>query len=388
MRRVPRRMCWLLAMAGVVCLSTFGGRIEAQAAPIADSLQIAGVAFLPSDSLFPIARAIMARADAQNTPLSGVMVAAFRAAAFPVRTDYAVRKGRALAFAFDDEYQVVDKVLDKYRVITVISAQLLTIDFRTQQAVSAMPVTVDFIDMSSTPPDDAMRARTVADLTKLFTNAGPDGPFAQSAEVFRNLIPPSEGGCLVRIGTVAYDKPTADAIVGRVHGDTLRLNRLLASLLSRTWMTAARQPILPSGGSQARDQMMGRFSDTEMFLLKIPSADYNLSFVDIQTKRGIAGQNAVLRVEGIGMQVKLVVTDAVLNMPVTSGTYRTVKMDTLSVLSPPTDGWVAVSNTLKSLTAGIGAAAQANDRKWLVNNDVDKTSFPSLPQWIKQRCGS
>ena len=357
-----------------------------------DSIQLAGVAFLTAakdvDSLFPISSAVMKRATAREQPLNGALLAAMTAAGVPIRTDYAARTGRAIAFAFDDEYQVVEQFGKVYRVATVVSGQLLTMDFRTQQAVSAMPVTLDFLYLSDTEPDAATREKIISQVTEKFLDTSPDGVFPSAVRVYQNLVPASEGGCLVRIGEVTFDPSVVDATKGRFGTDTVRLRRVLQSQLGRTWMTASRQPLLPIGDSQARGTMQGRFANGEVFNLRIPSADYELNFTGITTKRGVAGQSAVLRIEGTGLRYRLLVTDAELKQPVTSGTFGTVQMDTLSVSSPPVDGWSAISNAVKSLTGAIGAAAAREDRKWLQSNDVDKTSATSLPTWIKKRCGN
>lgn len=394
-RRTARR---LAVVAAASCLPHTATLALAQQAAPADSLQIAGVAFLSAenttDALFPVTRAMITASEKQKADtvrpdlLTRVMVRAFRSAGIPIRDDVAGRTGQVLAFAFDDEYQVEDRIRDSYRVITVLSAQLLTIDFRTQQVVSAMPVSFDLTSVSATPPDDAFRARIVSNLTEQFIDASATGVFGRAAETFRRLVPASEGGCLVRIGEATYAPSTIEAIQGKFGTDTARFARSVMSLLGRTWATTARQALIPNGNSAARTRMQGRFTNAEVFNLKIPSADYEIAFTDIATKRGIAGQNSAIRVEGIGMQFKLIVSDTELKKSVTGGTFSTVQLDTLPAQSPPIDSWVAISNTLKSLTAGVGTAARAGDRKWLKANDSEKTSVSTLPEWVAKRCGN
>ncbi len=358
-------------------------------------MQLAGVAFLSADSdadaLFPIARAVTKRAergDGQPSLLNKALLDAMIGAGMPVRTDLAARTGRALAFAFDDEYQVVEQFGAVHRVATVVSGQLLMVDFRTQQVLSAMPVTLDFLYLSDARPDAATQEKIVAQITEKFLDGSPAGVFPSAVRVYQNLIPAADGGCLVKLGDVTFDASLIDATKGRFGTDSTRLRRVLQAQLGRTWMTASRQAMLPSGASQATGRMQGRFANGEVFNLRIPSADYELHFTGIAAKRGVAGQNAVLRVEGTGLRYRLLVTDAELKQPVTSGTFATVQMDTLSASSPPLDGWSAISNAVKSLTGSIGAAAVRDDRKWLQSNDSDKTSANSLPTWIKKRCGN
>jgi len=382
------------ALTAAVLLAQMGSPLTvlAQGSAAQDSVQIAGTAFLTAaasvDTLFPIVSGVMKLVEARQQPLSGALLGALRAAGVPVRTDYAARTGRALAFAFDDEYQVVEQFGKVYRVATVISAQLLTIDFRTQQAVSAMPVTLDFLYLSDAPPDGSTREKIIEQVAAKFVDNTDAGIFPSAVRVYQNLIPAAEGGCLVQLGALSFDQSVVDATRSRFGDDTLRLRRVLQAQLGRTWMTAARQPLLPIGQSQARAVMQGRFANGEVFNLRIPSADYELNFTAITTKRGIAAQNNVLRVEGTGLRYKLLVTDTELKQPVTSGNFGIVQMDTLSMSSPPIDGWSAISNAVKSLTGAVGAAAARDDRKWLQANDTDRTSSPSLPNWIKKRCGN
>jgi hypothetical protein len=153
-------------------------------------------------------------------------------------------------------------------------------------------------------------------------------------------------------------------------------------------MSTSRQPLLPNGDSQARGQMQGRFANGEVFNLRIPAPDYDLGFTDMSLKRGVAGQNNIVRVEGTGLRYTLRATDTELKQPVTTGTFQVVQMDTLAVTSPPMDGWVAVSNALRQVTGSIGAAAERGDRKWLQANDATKNSMSTLPSWLRKRCGS
>ena len=134
--------------------------------------------------------------------------------------------------------------------------------------------------------------------------------------------------------------------------------------------------------------MQGRFANGEVFNLRIPDPDYELIFSDVDTRRGIAGKNNVIRVEATGLRYTLRVQDAVMAKPVASGTYQLVQLDTLSVNSPPVDGWTAVSNALASLTAGVGVSAKTDDRAWLKANDVDKTSTTTLPSFLRKRCAN
>lgn len=366
--------------------------LGAQAVARQDSVQLAGVAFLAdardAAALFPVATAIVSGAQAAGRPLAPVLGKVLSAAGVLVRTDLASRTGRALAFVFDDEYQLVDRVLDGYRVLTVLSAQLLTLDFRTQQAVSAMPVFVEYRSISTQPPSAADQSRMIEALIQRFGDEGPEGVFSRAAHVFRQVQVADDGGCLVRIGDITYDSSVVATIQERFGPDTARAARLLRTIIGEAWTTTTRQSLVPNENSQARGQMQGRFADGEIFTLRIPEPDYLLTFSDMRVRRGLAGQNAVVRVEGFGLQVNLTVEDTELRKPITSGRFSSVALDTLSVMSPPTNGWVNLSNSLQSLVTRIGSAAASSDRRWLQANDADKTSYPTLPQWLAKRCGA
>lgn len=383
----------LLCAAAIAFIGVFPRDARAAQAQATDSLQLAGVAFLAadaaSDSLFPIAKAVMATATANGTTLNQALISAFRAAGLPVKADdVAVRAGKALAFAFEDEYQVLEQFGKQYRIGTVITAQLLTIDFRTQQIVSAMPVTLDYLSFPEGEPTVKDQEAMIAGVTAQFLDQSEKGVFVNAANVFRNLIPASEGGCLVRLGAVTFDQTIRDATAARFGADTARLKRVLTSNFARTWMTTARQPLLPNENSQARNTMQGRFSNGEVFNLRIPKPDYEMEVQNLTTKRAVVGSNNVVRVEGTALRFRLLVTDTELRQPVTSGTFQAIKLDTMSVASPSTDGWTSVSNAVKSLMASVGRAAEQGDRKWLEVNDAEKKSFPSLPTWIRRRCGN
>jgi hypothetical protein len=367
-------------------LAGYASEVVAQGAP--DSLQFAGVAFLANaasiEQQFPTAAALIQTSAERGRPLHGQLLQELRLAGVPVRTGLDARLGTALAFVFDDEYRTVQPYPGgQFKVVTVLSAQLLAVDFTDESVVASLPVIVEHVGMHLTAPGGNPSQEAVQEVVD---DLLAHGVFAHLRSAFSGLHNRYPADCRTRIGRIEADTGTTSIGAFRFEDDAERLTGAVRAIAARYWSSAARQPLLPSGHSQARNQMMTRFANGDVYRLRIPEPDFEIHLLDIRTRRSPAGGNAARRIDATGVQAQLSVTETFAGSVIASGTFRLVTFDTVPAGVAERDAWPGFVNTLKSLVAGIGAAAREENAKWFRENDLAATIHPRLGEWLT-RCG-
>ncbi|WP_298266372.1 hypothetical protein [Gemmatimonas sp.] len=339
------------------------------------------------DSLFPLASSLERMAEAGGQSLSNRLLTALRRAGVPVTIGLADRAGLALALAFDEEYRSVEAVQGVgFKIVTTLSAQLLTIDFRDGFAtvLSALPSVVEYVDVQQARPGPSYTQRVADAILPAFMSEDATGQFATLARGFAALPAPGSAICRVQLGEVSFDSVTTRLASPRFGTDTARLRAALAREAARTWVTAARQPLLPTRSSQVQGQMQTRFANGDIYRLRVPEPDYVLAIDNLAARRQVAGQNAALRVDAVGLQLEARVTVPGSPTPLVRGVYRHVTLDTIPQLRTDTDTWSGLVNSLAGLTAKLAIASRSHDQRWFDSADVTRSSFPSLPAWINK----
>lgn len=380
-----------LAIVGALTGVIAGTACQAAAQDRLDSLQFAGIAYLSNadevDVRFTLARTLEQLAEQRGTPLGGVLLDALRRASIPVRTDLARRNGLAVVFAFDDEYRTVEALQGMgYKVVSTLSGQVLTIDFREGMAIvqSTLPVTAEYVDVQGQRPGAEYDDAVAVAMLPMFVRDDETSQFYAAASIVAALPAPGSAVCRARLRVDSFDTVTTRLSASRFGDDSTRLRQALTAALLRTWVTAARQPMLPSASSQAQGQMQARFANGEIYRLEIPDPDYVLELGDIRARRIEAGGNAAIRIDAVGLQFDMTVVEPMSRATVARGTFRRVVTDTVPRLRQEADEWTGVVNSANALTAAIAAAARRDDRCWFEANDLAHSSHPSLSAWLKK----
>ena len=373
----------------LLLVTTVSGSLKAQARH--DSLQFAGVAYLGDaaqlDVQFPVARAVERLAERKGSPLLATLRAALLDAGVPLRIDLAQRAGLAVVFAFDDEYRSVEAFSGVgFKIVSSLSGQLLTMNFEEGFAtvLTALPATIEYVDARSTRPDAGYDDEVAAALFATINGAGKTGQFAQMARTYASLPAPSTAICRVRLADVTFDSVTVRLASQRFGNDTARLRSALAREIARTWVTAARQPLLPIRSSQAEGLMQARFANGEIYRLRVPEPDYLLAINDVRSRRAVAGSNSAMRIDAVGAQLTASVIEPHGGAIAARGVFRIVILDTIAQLRTETDTWAGVHSSVSALTAKLGAAARRADKEWFDANDATRTSYFTLPPWLKK----
>ena len=107
-RNGTRSLRRLLMAVGICLIVTTPAR--AQRLDIRDSIQYSGIAFLEEPARFPTTNAMLRLAAARGTPVDSALVGALRRSGLSLRLELVQGKSAtALAFAFGDEYRIVER---------------------------------------------------------------------------------------------------------------------------------------------------------------------------------------------------------------------------------------------------------------------------------------
>lgn len=352
-----------------------------------EPMQFAGIAYLDDSARFPVSQALMRAADRNGTRLGTVLQVALRRAGIPIRVgeDLATsRRTTALAFAFETEYRVEERYdVGLTKTTTVIAGQLLAIDFENQVVKTSFPFLYEYVDIrdKDRPAEDARAI--AAHILPAFVDTTHAGVFQDLVSAVQGL-PSVTAGCTARIAGIRPDTATRRAGAARFGGDSIRLISSLATAIGGQLTASARLPLLPFREDRARAQMQARFDDGEIFNLQIPEPDYTIVIDDFRTRRATVGQNASRRVDATGIQYALSVTFQ--DRLIARGEFRLVQLDTVPVGKTSSDSWRDVIAVTKGLTANIGTNTFGRNERWFRTNDLSRTAFPALSDWLLGRC--
>lgn len=360
---------------------------EAQNLVSSEPIQFAGIAYLDDSTRFPVSRALRDAARQNGIRLEKVLQAALRRAGVSLQVDDNLatsRRTTALALAFESEYRVQERYDGGItKTTTVITGQLLAIDFETQVVKISFPFLYEYVDAPG-------RGRPMEDVRAIAARILPAFVDTTQAGVFQDLVSAVQGlpsitaRCSVRITAIRPDTVTQRVGAARFGADSARLIASLASAIGGQLIASAGLPLLPFSIDKARAQLQARFDDGEIFNLGIPESDYNIVIDDFRTRRATVGQNASRRVDATRIQYALQVTYD--GRPIARGEFRLTQLDTVPVGKTSSDSWGDILAVTKGLTASVGINTLARNERWFRTNDLSQTAFPALPDWLFRQC--
>lgn len=380
-RNGTRSLRRLLMAVGVCLIVTTPAR--AQRLDIRDSIQYSGIAFLEEPARFPTTNAMLRLAAARGTPVDSALVGALRRSGLSLRLGLAQGKSAtALAFAFGDEYRIVERYSgDLRKVTTGISAQLLAIRFTENEQViqSAFPFLFEYVDVMSKDPGVGYDGQVAAAILPAFVDPGASGVFQELVEMMQSL-PAINAKCTAKVMVVDVDTGTWSAGLTRFAGDSARMRRSLGNTITGQFTSAARMPLLPVSDSRARSSMLARFANGEATNIRIPDPDFEILIENFRTRRMTLGRSASRRIDATGVQFAMRI--ATLGRTVASGEFRLITQDTLPASTESSDPWPVVLGVTKAQAARIGMNTLTRNSRWFDTNDLSRTAFPALPDWL------
>ncbi|VVE58570.1 hypothetical protein PAN31117_05076 [Pandoraea anapnoica] len=185
----------------------------------------------------------------------------------------------ATALVITNETISDERFGDMHKVLVGLRAQALVFDFRAMKIVRAYPLAATYLDvMDHVPTKQESRDRV---LRLLLGDTGKPGLFSRYAEVMSKAALPDSGSKYLQVAHVGIPDAALAHLPSALQAPGAA-QAWLADMMSEAMLNKSQVPMLPySAGYAIGNAMAMRFSDGDIFNLKLPAPDYS---VDIDLK--------------------------------------------------------------------------------------------------------
>ena len=263
-----------------------------------------------------------------------------------------------LALVLDRETTSVSKVGDKFKVLATISFSAMIFDFDSSEVLSAVPLSLTYVDLVSSPPSPDYLEDLYLRLTTAENSRSVRSLFWQA---LGDTVVPSNGSRRLRVTKVALpnDVDWADQQALKIFGDDA------AGALSRFISRHFRIATLPYSNSQAiSGKMAERIGNGEVFNFRIPEEDYSIELSLDAFKKINTASNAVGSVFVYGVFATISVKEPLTQRTLFEGAYKHGETRTVPVSVNDAPDWAAFEAVTEILLEDLVKATGQVDKKW------------------------
>lgn len=296
-------------------------------------------------------------------------------------------KATALALALDGETYSIERIGNVYKLRTEISAEALFFDFKEKQVLGGFPFTIDYIDVSTTQPDDGDIQKAFHDM--VVGAAGRHDIAGEFVSVLERSRVPDAANKHLRV-TVSTLGPKAVEYIQQVSPqlDQKAFTQEVAREFGKYLGANQQLSILPYSSNQAiGSSMAARFIEGEAFNLKIPDADYEIHLNVAGFKKIEQSRSDVDALLLYGAFVDVDVLEPLSQKIYFSQQIRQGESRTIPVTQTSVDDWASSSDTLLSLFDNFTKAMSDPESSWLKSGIPDNKQahdqFSALEGLIK-----
>jgi hypothetical protein len=198
-------------------------------------------------------------------------------------------KGRdqaiAVALVIGSETVSVEQLAGLHKLFVLIRAQALFFDFKSMSVVRAYPISFGHIDVFDRPPnDDEIRQRVRGVYEGV---AGKPGIIARFGNTLGKATLPSATSRYLQVARIGIKPEALASIPAYISNNPAVAETWAADLVGEALSTRAGVPIIPYAKGYAVGNVMSmRISDGEVYNLKLPKPDYEIS-VELSALRKI-----------------------------------------------------------------------------------------------------
>ena len=262
-----------------------------------------------------------------------------------------------------DRETVVTEVIDgKYKITVEIAAQALFFDGESKQVLGSVPVTVQYIDLLSTPPDEATKRRA---LLALLDKSGEYGLIAGMASAIASARIPKDARRFMQLIDASYAEGALDEY------PTLKQkfrSGIVGLEFSKYFASRTGLALLPYRGETSQaiaNALLVVFADGSQQALQVPAADYVIRInLDRLIKR-TASQDSVAEQRLYGVFLTISVAQPLARTPYFNQQIRQGAYKTIPVAQVVVDDAQALYDTLLESFVAIGDASQGRATDWL-----------------------
>ncbi|MEP7298381.1 MAG: hypothetical protein ABI702_19525 [Burkholderiales bacterium] len=288
-------------------------------------------------------------------------------------------KGRdqaiAVALVIGSETVSVEQLAGLHKLFVLIRAQALFFDFKSMSVIRAYPISFAHIDIFDRPPSaDEIRVRVRGVYEGV---AGKPGIFARFGTTLAKATMPSATSRYLQISKIGIKPEAVANIPAYLTGSPTVAETWAADLVGEALSTRAGVPIIPYAKGYAVGNVMSmRISDGDVYNLKLPKPDYEIS-VELSALRKIEYGKAAAGASYIyGSYASVKIEEPVsgkvyMNTPLKNGEIKLVPVTQTYV-----DDFPAYYDSVNGLFVKLSEALAGKGNDWVKSaaaaTDIDK----------------
>lgn len=351
-------------------------------------VQFAGVAFLGDwnqrDNLYPYSAKLLEQKGPDGGPiLDAQLVSSLqRFNNENVILDYSPSNnssidGVSLAFAISNEQITSQSYRGKFLTSYQITSNILTFDFSESKIIGNFPITVRYAEILPSQPTEERKMNVIS---AMYLNP------VFSTNIFRVWVDLLNSVSLkrsyrnyIQLTDIRMDDETirqAREFGVDPGGYSLKTAQLFESALSSNQLV----PILPfTKGEAIANRMSARFSNAEVFSLKLPEPDYSIELEILPfRKKDVVEQNYIQTVYGGKVAVRVFQPDTS-RMYLNGDFWKTAILTRDRSDSVRVEEWEEYDKVLSDLLDQLTQNISARDSDWLENS----TRTPNVKAQLK-----
>lgn len=270
-------------------------------------------------------------------------------------------KATVLALSIDNEIVSLEKIDGKYKILYELSAQALYFDFYEKQVLGSYPFTLTFVDLFSSQPTNKQVQESV-DRFLLRSNNNP--LVTEFTKLVNQSEIPQAASKRLRIKSIELSGDAAKWIPRSINPEDQKI--IYGHEFSKYISTHLDLPVLPASvGRVIGNEMTAKFSNGDVYSLKIPEEDYAVSFKINWFKKLASAKNnvATVYVFGAGTEVRIyepLSGKIYFDSPMKLGATKTVPATQENI-----DDWAAISGVMSQLFDEFAKNIRSPEKEWM-----------------------
>lgn len=314
------------------------------------------------------AYAMLGEAIAQNPPQQ-----------FKLVTQLDELKGRdqaiAVALVIGSETISVEQLAGLHKLFVLIRAQALFFDFKSMSVVRAYPISFAHIDIfDHAPSADEIRVR----VRGVYEGAaGKPGIFARFGSTLAKATMPSATSRYLQVSRIGIKPEALSSIPAYLSSSVTIAETWAADLVAEALSTRAGVPIIPYAKGYAVGNVMSmRISDGDVYNLKLPKPDYEISVEFTRLVKKKYGESAAGASYIYGLVTTLKIEEPVSGKVYMNAELKNGEIKLVPVTQTYIDDFPAFYDSINGLFVKLSEAVGGGDTKWVKSAaaapDIDK----------------
>lgn len=270
-------------------------------------------------------------------------------------------KATVLALSIDNEIVSVEQIDGKYKVLYEISAQALYFDFYEKQVLGSYPFTLAFVDLFDKKPE----RKQIQDSVDGFLLRDDNNPLvAEFSRIVNQFDIPQSASRRIRIKSVDFSGEVATWIPRSIDPENQKI--VYGHEFSKYLSTNLGLPILPASiGRVIGNEMTAKFSNGDVYSLKIPEEDYAIAVNVNWFKKLVSSKNNVATVYVFGAGTDIEIYEPLSGKRYFSSPMKLGATKTVPITQGNVDDWAAISAVMRQLFDEFSANIRSPDKSWM-----------------------